>query len=76
MPRLRQNDGERVVGMVQGGMTHQAVADHFDVSRITISRIMIRLRQTGMAYPVTTGRVWCHNVKTDINPLFTSGTVW
>ena len=46
MPRLRQNDGERVVGMVQGGMTHQAVADHFDVSRITISRIMIRLRQT------------------------------
>jgi transposase len=47
MPRLRQNDCERAVGMVQAGMTHQAVADHFDVSRITISRLMIHLRQTG-----------------------------
>ena len=47
MPRLRQNDRERAVGMVQAGMTHQAVADHFNVSRITISRLMIRLRQTG-----------------------------
>ena len=45
MPRLRQNDRERAVGMVQAGMTHQAVADHFNVSRITISRLMIRLRQ-------------------------------
>jgi transposase len=33
--------------MVQAGMTHQAIADHFNVSRITISRLMIRLRQTG-----------------------------
>ena len=33
--------------MVQAGMTLQAVADHFNVSRITISRLMIRLRQTG-----------------------------
>ena len=33
--------------MVQAGMTHQAVADHFNVSRITISRLMIRLRQKG-----------------------------
>jgi transposase len=33
--------------MVQAEMTHQAVADHCDVSRITISRLMIRLRQTG-----------------------------
>ena len=47
MPRLRQNDRERVVGMVQAGMTHQAVADHFNVPRVTISRLMIRLRQTG-----------------------------
>ena len=47
MPWLRQNDRERAVGMVQAGMTHQAVADHFNVSRITISRLMIRLRQTG-----------------------------
>ena len=28
-------------------MTHQAAADHFNVSRIIISRLMIRLRQTG-----------------------------
>jgi transposase len=33
--------------MVQAGMTHQAVADHFDVSKITLSRLVIRLRQTG-----------------------------
>jgi hypothetical protein len=44
---LRQNDHERAVGMVQAGITHQAVADHFNVYRITISRLMIRLRQTG-----------------------------
>jgi transposase len=47
MPRLRQNDRERAMGMVQTGMTHQAVADHFNVTRITISMLMIRLRQTG-----------------------------
>ena len=29
MLRLRQNDRERAVGMVQAGITHQAVADHF-----------------------------------------------
>ena len=32
--------------MVQGGMTHQAVADHVNVSRITISRLMVRRQQT------------------------------
>jgi transposase len=47
MPRLRQNDRERSVGLVQAGMTHHAIADHFNVSRITISRLMIRRRQTG-----------------------------
>jgi transposase len=47
MPRLRQNDRERAVGLVQAGMNHQAIADHFNMSRITISRLMIRLRQTG-----------------------------
>ena len=47
MPRHRQNDHERAVGMVQAGMTLQAVADNFNVSRITISRLMIRLPQTG-----------------------------
>ena len=46
MPRLRQNDREQGVGMVQAGMTHQALADHFNVSRITIPMLMIRLRQT------------------------------
>ena len=45
MPRLCRNDREQAVGMVQAGMTHQAVADHFNVSRITISMLMIRLRQ-------------------------------
>jgi len=47
MPRLRQNGPERAMGMVQAGMTHQAVVDHFNVSRITISRLKNRLRQTG-----------------------------
>jgi transposase len=47
MPRRRQNDHERAVGIVQTGITRQVVADHFNVSRITISRLMIRLRQTG-----------------------------
>ena len=39
-------DREWAVGMVQAGMTHQAVVDHFNVSRITISRLMICLRKT------------------------------
>jgi orotate phosphoribosyltransferase-like protein len=30
--------------MIQAGMTHQAVADYFNVSRITISRLMIHIR--------------------------------
>ena len=47
MPRLHQNDREQAVGIVKNGMTHQAVADHFNVFRITISRLMIRPRQTG-----------------------------
>lgn len=47
IPWFRQNDRERTVGIVQAGMTHQVVADHFNMSRITISRLRIRLRQTG-----------------------------
>ena len=47
MPRLHQNDRERAAGMVQAEMTRQAVGNHFNVSIITISRLMIRLRQTG-----------------------------
>jgi CRP-like cAMP-binding protein len=59
MPRLLQNDREGAMGMVQAEMTHQAVADHFNVSRITIARQMMRLRQTGRTNnrPVTAGRV-------------------
>ena len=76
MPRLRQNDREGAV--VNAGMTHQTIADHFNMSRITISRLMIRLRQTGMTNDrpcVTAGRVRRHNVKTDIYAFFTSETV-
>jgi transposase len=69
MPRLRQNDRERAVGMVQTGMNHQAIADHFNVSRIANLRLMIRLRQTGR----TNDRP--RNGKTYIYDLFTSGTV-
>jgi transposase len=47
MSRHRQNDCDQAVGMVQARMTHQAIADHFNVSRITISRLMISIRQTG-----------------------------
>jgi transposase len=47
LPFWKLNDREREVGMVQAEMTHQAVADHFNVSRITISRPMNRPRQTG-----------------------------
>jgi hypothetical protein len=32
--------------MVQAEMTHHFVANHFNVSKITISMLMIRLRQT------------------------------
>ena len=46
MPQLRLNDHKRAMGMVQAGMTYQAVSDYFDVSRITFSRLIIRLRQT------------------------------
>ena len=44
MPQLRQNDRERAESLIPAGMTHRAVADHFNVS---ISRIMILLQQTG-----------------------------
>ena len=47
MPQLYQNDRERAMGMAHAGITHQAVADHFNVSRITIAMLIIRLRQTG-----------------------------
>ena len=53
--------------------------DHFNVSRIFFWRPMIRLRQTGRTndrhHPITTGRVWRYNVKTEMYAIFTSGTV-
>ena len=77
MPRLCQNNCERAVGMVQAGMTRQAVADHFNVSRITIARLIIRRRQTGRTNDrLRNGRSRVHHkVKTDIYALLTSGTV-
>ena len=59
MPWRPHNDREQAVGMVQAGMTHQAVADHFNVSRITISRLMTLVfdKQVGrMTDPETAGR--------------------
>ena len=76
MPRLRQNDRERAMGMVQTGMTHQAVADHFNVTRITISMLMIRLRQTGRTNDRPhNGRPRVTSQRQDICALFTAGTL-
>jgi transposase len=75
MPWLRQNDRERAVGMVQAGMTHQAVADHFNVSRITISRLMIRLRQTGRMNDRPLNGMPPVTSQTDSYALIISGTV-
>jgi transposase len=47
MPRLRQNEREQAVGMLLAGMTQTQIANHFNVSRMTIYRLMVRLRDTG-----------------------------
>jgi transposase len=44
MPRLRQNEKERGVGMLRAGMTQTQIVNHFNVSRMTIYRLMIPLR--------------------------------
>ena len=44
MPRLRQNERERAIGMLAAGMTPVQVANSFNVSRITIARLKARLR--------------------------------
>jgi hypothetical protein len=41
MPRLRQNDRERSVGMIQAGKTHQAVADHFTDGKLTFRNFSV-----------------------------------
>ncbi|KAK7504477.1 hypothetical protein BaRGS_00004343 [Batillaria attramentaria] len=47
MPRLTAIERERAVGMVQQGASRAAVARMFKCARITVTRLMQRLRQTG-----------------------------
>ncbi|VDI09268.1 Hypothetical predicted protein [Mytilus galloprovincialis] len=47
MPRLRQNERERAIGMLAARMTQVKVANHFNVSRMTIARLRTRLKDTG-----------------------------
>jgi transposase len=47
MPHLRQHERDRTVGMVQAGMHQIEIANHFECSKLTITRLMSRLRQTG-----------------------------
>ena len=64
MPRLTAIERERAVGMVQQGASHVDVARRLGCARITITRLMQRLRQTGQTSdrprsgrpPVTTPR--------------------
>lgn len=46
MPRLTAIERERAVGMVQQGASHADVARRFNCARITVTRLMQRLRQT------------------------------
>jgi transposase len=46
MPRLRQNEREQAVRMLLAGMAQTQIANHFNVSRMTIYQLMIRLRDT------------------------------
>ena len=47
MPRLLQNERERAVEMFQAGMTQTEIANHFNCSRMTIYRLLVRVRATG-----------------------------
>ncbi len=47
MPRLSTEERERAIGMIQLGATHNHVARIFGCSRLTITRLMTRYRQTG-----------------------------
>jgi transposase len=47
VPRLRQNEKEQAVGMLRARMAQTQIANHFNVSRMTIYRLMIPLRDTG-----------------------------
>ena len=46
MPRLPQNERERAVGMFQVGMTQTEITNHFNYSRMTIYRLLVRVRAT------------------------------
>ena len=47
MPRLLQNEREHAVGMFIAGMTQTKIANHFNCSRMTIYRLLVRVRATG-----------------------------
>ena len=47
MLRLRQNEKEQAVGMLRAGMAQTQIVNHFHVSKMTIYRLMIPLRDTG-----------------------------
>ena len=59
MPRLRQNEKEQAVGMLLAGMAQTQIANHFNVSRMTIYRLMIHLRDIDIrqTVPVVEDRV-------------------
>jgi DNA-binding CsgD family transcriptional regulator len=41
------NERERAVGMFIAGMTQTKIANHFNCSRMTIYRLLVRVRATG-----------------------------
>jgi transposase len=47
LPRLLQNEREHAVGMFIAGMTQTKIANHFNCSRMTIYRLLVRVRATG-----------------------------
>ena len=59
MPRLRQNERKQAVGMLLAGMAQTQIASRFNVSRMTIYRLMIHLRDIDIrqTVPVVEDRV-------------------
>ena len=47
IPRLRQHEKEQAMGMLRAGMAQTQIANQFNVSKMTIYRLMIPLRDTG-----------------------------
>jgi transposase len=48
MLRLLQHKRVRAVGMFQAGLTQTEIANHFNCSRMTIYRLLVRVRATGV----------------------------